>query len=123
MTRINHRINYLDFPWQSKNFVPESAFCAMMDENIYPQVCKLSGVFKYLIFSFNFQWYPVHELSFIVFFLLPVILLTFLYISMVRVIRQAGKNNIRKSTFRGCNEKGGPPKDNRKQIIRMLSKN
>merc|ERR1719483_303169 len=96
------RISYLDFPWQSKNYVPESAFCAMMDENIYP------------------KWYPVHELSFLIFFLIPVILLIFLYISMVKVIRQAGKNNIRKSTYRGKGEKGGPPKDNRRQIIRML---
>ena len=32
------RINYLDFPWQSKNWVPESAFCAMIDENVYPKV-------------------------------------------------------------------------------------
>merc|ERR1719245_2598939 len=77
----------------------------MMDENIYP------------------KWYPVHELSFVIFFLIPVVVLAVLYICMVRVIRQAGGNNIRKSTYRGCKEKGGPPKDNRKQIIRMLSKN
>ena len=100
---FHSRISFLDFPWQSKNYVPESAFCAMMDQNIHP------------------QWYPVHELSFIVFFLIPVIILTFLYISMVKVFRQAGKSKIRKSTYRG-GEKRDPPKDNRKQIIRMLGK-
>ena len=43
-----------------------------------------------------FQWYPVHEISFIVFFLLPVLLLAFLYVSMVVVIRRAGKANLRR---------------------------
>merc|ERR1719483_1980565 len=96
------RISFIDFPWQSKNYVPESAFCAMMDENIYP------------------EWYPVHELSFIIFFLIPVILLTYLYISMVKVIRQAGKNNIRKSSHRGAEDKGGASNNKDPRIIRML---
>ena len=44
------------------------------------------------------QWYPVHEISFVCFFLLPVLLLTFLYVSMVVVIKTATKASIR-STF------------------------
>ena len=42
-----------------------------------------------------FQWYPVHEISFIVFFLLPVLLLAFLYVSMVVVVKTATKASIR----------------------------
>jgi len=96
------KINYLDFPWQSKNFVPESAFCAMMDDNIYP------------------KWYPVHEISFGIFFLVPAVLLAFLYISMVRVIRKASRSALSRSRYRGTRDKGNRPRDNTKQTIRML---
>jgi len=81
--------------------VSESTFCAMLDENFEP------------------KWYPVHELSFIFFFLIPIIILVFLYISMVKVIMKAGKSKIRKSTYRQ-NGEAGQPRDNNKQIIRML---
>jgi hypothetical protein len=74
-----------------------------------------------MTYHYLFQWYPVHELSFIVFFLLPVIILAFLYISMVKAIRKARRGSLRKSTHRG-GKAGKPPKDNRKQIIRMLGK-
>ena len=49
------------------------------------------------------QWYPVHEISFLVFFLLPVLLLAFLYISMVRAIRQAAQTNLRSVLSVSCN--------------------
>jgi hypothetical protein len=42
----------------------------------------------------SLQWYPVHEISFVVFFLVPVLLLAFLYIAMVRVIREATKTPV-----------------------------
>ena len=32
------QINYIDYPYQSGNYVCESAFCAMLDENIHPAV-------------------------------------------------------------------------------------
>ena len=32
------KINYIDLPYQSGNFICESAFCAMLDENVYPAV-------------------------------------------------------------------------------------
>ena len=51
---------------------------------------------------FLFQWYPVHEISFLVFFLLPVLLLTFLYVSMVIAIRRAAKTNLRQVKMNGC---------------------
>ena len=33
------RLNYVDRPLGSGNFLHESAFCALLDSNIYPQVC------------------------------------------------------------------------------------
>ncbi len=32
------RVNFIDRPLQSGNFLPDSAFCALLDENIYPKV-------------------------------------------------------------------------------------
>ena len=34
------QINYIDYPYQSGNFICESAFCAMLDENINPPVSE-----------------------------------------------------------------------------------
>ena len=45
------------------------------------------------------QWYPVHEISFVCFFLFPVLLLTFLYVSMVVVIRRAAKASLRQEKY------------------------
>ena len=33
------RLNYVDRPLGSGNFLHESAFCALLESNIYPQVC------------------------------------------------------------------------------------
>ena len=97
--------------------VSESTFCAMLDENFEPKVREGVGCGNLL--TTHLQWYPVHELSFIFFFLIPIIILVFLYISMVKVIMKAGKSKIRKSTYRQ-NGESGQPRDNNKQIIRML---
>ena len=102
---------------------PESAFCAMLDENIYPQVWRL---LYNIDFDDNFyQEYPVHELSFAVFFLIPIILLIFFYTSMIMTIKKANASNIRRSAYRGTRAGSKtstvkPPADNRKQTIRML---
>ncbi|XP_023320679.1 neuropeptides capa receptor [Eurytemora carolleeae] len=93
------KLNYLEYPWGSGNQVVESAFCAMLDVNIEP------------------QWYPVHELSFLVFFLVPVILLSVSYIRIGIMINRSAKLNLRRSRHR---QSRGSPLDNRKQIIRML---
>jgi len=89
------KINFIPFPYPDGPPAPESAFCAMLD---IP------------------EWYPVHEISFLVFFLLPVLLLTFLYVSMVIAIRRAAKTNLRKSVVRAS----GQRRDTNQQIIRML---
>ena len=56
---------------------------------------RYSCWFLFYFLYFVLQWYPVHEISFIVFFLVPVLLLAFLYVSMVIVIRRAAKTNLR----------------------------
>ncbi|XP_023325610.1 neuropeptides capa receptor [Eurytemora carolleeae] len=93
------KLNYVDYPWQSGHMLPESAFCALLDDNIYP------------------QWYPVHEISFLLFFLVPVILLSFLYTSMACVVRKSARAELRRSVHRHST---GAPTDHRQQIIRML---
>ena len=43
------RLNYIDRPLNSGNFLPESAFCALLDENIYPTVTNIpTRTFKVL---------------------------------------------------------------------------
>jgi len=90
------KINFIPFPFPDGPPAPESAFCAMLH---IP------------------EWYPVHEISFVCFFLVPVLLLTFLYVSMVVVIRRAAKASLRKSVVRPA---GGQRRDTNQQIIRML---
>ena len=68
------KINYLPFPYPAGPPAPESAFCAMLD---IP------------------AGYPVHQLSFLVFFLVPILLLTYLYVAMVGMVRRATKASIR----------------------------
>ena len=69
------------------------------------------------------KWYPIHELSFLMFFLIPIIFLSFFYVRMILTIRRANSSNIRRSAYRGSNKKGvSKPPDHRKQTIRMLGK-
>merc|ERR1712223_821903 len=72
------KINFIPFPYPDGPPAPESAFCAMLH---IP------------------EWYPVHEISFVCFFLVPVLLLTFLYVSMVVVIRRAAKASLRQEKY------------------------
>ena len=67
------------------------------------------------------QWYPVHQMSFLFFFLVPVMLLIFFYTRMISTIRRANTSNIRRSAYRGNNSGGSTkPPDHRRQTIRML---
>ena len=57
------------------------------------------------------------------FFLIPIIFLSFFYVRMILTIRRANSSNIRRSAYRGSNRKGvSKPPDHRKQTIRMLGK-
>eukprot|EP00095_Tigriopus_kingsejongensis_P005591 maker-scaffold12_size759060-snap-gene-6.20 protein:Tk05591 transcript:maker-scaffold12_size759060-snap-gene-6.20-mRNA-1 annotation:"neuropeptides capa receptor" len=64
------RLNYIDRPLNSGNFLEESAFCALLDDNIYPKS------------------YPVHQVSSFLFFIFPMGILVILYIRMGFRIRQ-----------------------------------
>ena len=115
------RINYIEFPIKSKILEPESAFCAMMDENISPKVRDRLTLHTYKVLKYSLKWYPIHELSFLMFFLIPIIFLSFFYVRMILTIRRANSSNIRRSAYRGSNRKGvSKPPDHRKQTIRML---
>ena len=71
----------------------------------------------------SLQSYPVHELSFVIFFVIPILLLMWFYSNMIIVIRQAHRSQIRRSTFRRTdNQSVGSVNDSRKQIVYMLSK-
>ena len=60
-------------------------------------------------------------MSFLFFFLVPVMLLVFFYTRMISTIRRANTSNIRRSAYRGNNNGGSTkPPDHRKQTIRML---
>ena len=77
---------------------------------------------RLLLLKFSLKWYPIHELSFLIFFLIPIIFLSFFYVRMILTIRKANSSNIRRSAYRGSNKKGivSKPPDHRKQTIRML---
>ncbi|XP_066998582.2 neuropeptides capa receptor isoform X1 [Anabrus simplex] len=86
-------VSYVEYPPGSGNIVEESAFCAMLDVNVPKN-------------------YPVYELSFVIFFLLPMIIMLVLYVRMGLTIwtphkrvagsihRQIKKNQSRKSIVR-----------------------
>jgi len=94
------KLNYVDFPIKSGNFLEDSSYCAMLDENIYP------------------KGYPVHELSFLIFYAIPIFFLTFFYTCMINTIRKAN-TGIRRSAYRASNATSKAT-DHRKQTIRML---
>ena len=84
-------------------------------------------IFLFLFPSLLLQGYPMHELSTILFFLIPVAILSYLYISMALAL----KGSIRKSSIAVGNGgdtlavptsavHGGNNSSSRKQIIRML---
>ena len=91
----------------------------MSEENIIPKVGIPAS--WWILIRLYFQGYPVHELSFVLFFLLPILLLTFLYISMVQTIRESGGRNIGLSKHAGMTSSLAIA-DNRHHIICMLSK-
>ncbi len=116
-------INYIDLPFGSGNYLEDSAFCALLDINISPKVRQKQRFFpwSYVLKKNSKQGYPMHELSFITFFLLPSGILLYLYISMGVSLR----GSIRKSnslTHAGSVHGDRHLHNSRKQIIRMLGK-
>lgn len=95
-------VNYIDQPMGSGNFLNESAFCALLDQNIYP------------------KGYPIHQLASILFFIIPVGVLLFLYISMAITLHGSFNNKMLGGTA-GSVHGERQINSSRKQIIRMLA--
>ncbi|KAK6637629.1 hypothetical protein RUM44_008051 [Polyplax serrata] len=93
-------VNYLDYPPGSGEKVPESGFCAMLSTNIPP------------------SW-PIYEMSSLLFFLLPMLVILVLYIRMGIAIRERGTDNSLKR-LEGLVHKRRHS-NSRKTIIRMLA--
>ena len=73
------KINYIDRPLGSGNNLQESAFCALLDENIKPKVKSI----VYALSDYeHFQAFPLYQLSSFLFFLLPLVTLVYLYARM-----------------------------------------
>ena len=68
------------------------------------------------------QDYPVHQISFLVFYLIPIFFLIFFYTRMINTIR-AANTSIRRSIYRGNVPGGASLPDQRRQTIRMLGNN
>ncbi|KAK9497870.1 hypothetical protein O3M35_003780 [Rhynocoris fuscipes] len=87
-------INYIDWPIGSGIAVNESAFCAMLKDNVPPD-------------------FPIYELSSVLFFLLPAFVLTYLYIRIGLII---SKNQNVNGSIHGEQRTS----QSRKSIVRML---
>lgn len=95
------QINYLEYPEKSGNYLKETAFCAMLAQNLPKGI-------------------PVYELSFLVFFLLPMVFIIILYTLIGRKIQSRGNelsNNIDDSSV----HRDARHLRSRRNIIRMLS--
>ncbi|XP_054264161.1 neuropeptides capa receptor-like [Macrosteles quadrilineatus] len=91
------KVNYITFPPETNNIVEESAFCGMLDENIPDNL-------------------PIYELSFIVFFLLPLCIIGVLYTKIGLQIRSGSLDKGVNGSVHGETKTS----QSRKSIIRML---
>ena len=93
---------YIEYPGGSRHLIPESAFCAMLDEN-RPS-----------------EW-PLYEMSTFIFFIVPMVVLCLLYLRIgVRILRTSlGRGaNIQGAVHRGQGQ--GNNSHSRRNILRML---
>ncbi|KAF6216164.1 hypothetical protein GE061_000503 [Apolygus lucorum] len=93
------KINYLQYPEGSGNELAVTAFCAMLKENIP-------------------KGFPIYELSFLLFFLVPLKIIVILYILIGRKIQSSGNElaaNADSSVHRDARHL-----KSRRNIIRML---
>ncbi|BES90432.1 7 transmembrane receptor (rhodopsin family) [Nesidiocoris tenuis] len=93
------RINYLDYPKNSGNFLDETGFCAMLAENVP-------------------QGFPIYELSFIIFFLVPMLIIIVLYSLIGRKIQSRG--NALEVDMDGSVHRDVRHLKSRRNIVRML---
>ena len=93
-------VNYIDFPPGTGKIVTESAFCAMLQENLPPYL-------------------PVYEISSFLFFLLPMIIIIVLYVRIGLTLRNRNKNTVGGRLSEEIKNDSRRP-HSKKPIIRML---
>ncbi|VVC39814.1 Neuromedin U receptor,G protein-coupled receptor, rhodopsin-like,GPCR, rhodopsin-like, 7TM [Cinara cedri] len=94
-------VDYVDFPAGTGKRVDESAFCAMLDKNVP------SGV-------------PITELSSLLFFLVPMIIIIILYVLIGLQIRQSSRHSLGKQ-MQGAVHGETKQNQSKKSIVRMLA--
>ncbi|XP_054263035.1 neuropeptides capa receptor-like [Macrosteles quadrilineatus] len=92
------KVNYIDYPPGSHIWVEESAFCGMLEENVPKNL-------------------PIYELSFFVFFFVPLCVIIALYAKIGLQIRTNSLGKSVDGTVHGETKKS----QSRKSIIRMLT--
>lgn len=90
-------MNYIDYPPGSHVWVEESAFCGMLEENVPKNL-------------------PIYEISFVVFFFVPLCVIIALYTKIGLQIRTNSLGKSVDGTVHGETKKS----QSRKSIIRML---
>ncbi|KAL1509281.1 hypothetical protein ABEB36_004043 [Hypothenemus hampei] len=96
---VHTTISYVFYPYNSTDIVKESAMCSMVTQ---PE---------------NF---PLTELSSIIFFILPMVIIAVLYTNMGITIARASKNKF-ESKVKGSIHRKNKKNQSNKNIIRMLS--
>ncbi|KAF6202370.1 hypothetical protein GE061_004769 [Apolygus lucorum] len=86
------KINYLQYPEGSGNDLPETAFCAMLEDN-------------------KPKWLPIYEFSFLLFFLVPMMMIIVLYV-LIWMKLSANMNSSAQRDDRHL--------QSRRNVIRML---
>lgn len=89
------QVNYITFPPQSDRVVEESAFCGMLEENVP-------------------KYFPIYELSFLIFFFIPLCVIIALYAKIGQQIRSHSLG------LDGSVHGETKQSQSRKSIIRML---
>ncbi|XP_032663554.1 neuropeptides capa receptor-like [Odontomachus brunneus] len=96
---IYTKVNFIEYPPGSGNYSADSAICAMLLPNM--------------------PSFPLYELSFVVFFLIPMLVILFVYVKMGLKIRSSTKDAL--GPIPGSVHGEYRQMQSRKSVIRMLS--
>ncbi|KAF7284555.1 hypothetical protein GWI33_021938 [Rhynchophorus ferrugineus] len=98
---VNTEITYVFYPYNTTNIVQESAMCAMVSQP---------------------EHVPLTELSTIIFFILPMIVIAVLYTNMGIAIARASDGKLGGGKLKGSIHRKNKKNQSNKSIIRMLCK-
>ncbi|XKL61230.1 hypothetical protein PGB90_008287 [Kerria lacca] len=94
-------VHYVDYPPDSGKLLSESAFCAMLEDDLPPNC-------------------PIYELSFLLFFLIPMLIIIGLYIYIGLRLRKRSRHSLGRRVEGEIHDESKYMKT-RKAIIRMLA--